>query len=220
MIRMREVEFAYPGEDFRLRVEALDFADGTRVALIGPSGCGKTTLAFLMAGLVRPGHGEIWARDAALHDASDAELRAFRRRQVGFVFQQFELLDYLNAEDNILLSDHLRGRVPRARRDKARLLADRVGVGHRLSHRPAALSQGERQRVAICRALLHEPGLLIADEPTGNLDPDTTDLIMALLHEEVDRLGCTFVMVTHDHGLLDRFDRTLDCRPYSSEGMP
>ncbi len=214
---MRNVEFSYPGENFRLGIEALSFAGGARIALIGPSGCGKTTLAYLMAGLLRPSAGQVWALEQALHDATDAELRHFRRNRVGFVFQQFELLDYLSAEDNILLSDHLAGRVSRDRRDQARHLAKRVGVGHRLRHRPATLSQGERQRVAICRALLHEPRLLIADEPTGNLDPDTTELIMDLLHEQVGRLGCTFVMVTHDHALLQRFDHCLDCRAVSSE---
>ncbi len=217
LIKMRDVEFSYPGEDFRLGVQALSFAEAARVALIGPSGCGKTTLAFLMAGLLRPGAGQVWALGQALHGATDAELRSFRRNRVGFVFQQFELLDYLSAEDNILLSDHLEGHVSRARRDQARKLAERVGVGHRLRHRPATLSQGERQRVAICRALLHEPQLLIADEPTGNLDPDTSELIMGLLHEQVGRLGCTFVMVTHDHALLERFDHCLDCRALSSE---
>ena len=214
---MRALGFSYPGEDFRLEIEALSFPSGARIALIGPSGCGKTTWAYLMAGLRRPDTGRVWALEQALHAATDAELRRCRRNRVGFVFQQFELLDYLSAADNILLSDHLEGRVSRARRDQARGLAERVGISHRLRHRPAALSQGERQRVAICRALLHEPQLLIADEPTGNLDPDASELIMDLLHEQVGRLACTFVMVTHDHALLERFDHCLDCRALSSE---
>ena len=216
MIQVRNVRFSYPGDGFRLRVDRLDIPAGRKCALIGPSGCGKTTLAHLMAGLEQPTEGEILALGTPLHTASDRRLRAFRRERVGFIFQQFELLDYLSAEDNVLLADHLTGRVVRPRREKARELAERVGVSHRLDHRPAALSQGERQRVAICRALLNEPSLLIADEPTGNLDPDTTQRIMALLHEEVARLKCTFVMVTHDHYLLSEFDSTVDCRNFSS----
>lgn len=209
---MSGVRFTYPGGGFDLSVDELRVDEGERVALIGPSGCGKTTLALLCVGIVRPQVGEIRTLNADIHRCPEADLRRLRLQRVGFVFQQFELLEYLTALENILLPARLAGPVTDASRRKARDLAARAGVSHRLEQRPARLSQGERQRVAICRTLMNDPSLVIADEPTGNLDPNTTERVMELLLDEVARLACTFVMVTHDHSLLSRFDRTVDCR--------
>lgn len=213
MIEMSGVRFSYPGSGFGLSVDRLQVAAGERVALIGPSGCGKTTLALLSVGIVRPDAGEIQVLGVPIHLSTDADMRRLRLRRVGFVFQQFELLEYLTAKENILLPARLEGPVTEVLRRRASALAERAGVSHRLDQRPATLSQGERQRVAICRTLMNDPSLIIADEPTGNLDPDTTERVMGLLFDEVSRLACTFVMVTHDHSLLGRFDRTVDCRP-------
>jgi putative ABC transport system ATP-binding protein len=212
VISMKGVRFVYPGGGFGLSVDELSISAGERVALIGPSGCGKTTLALLCVGIVRPDSGEIRTLNAALSECNEKELRRLRLQRVGFVFQQFELLEYLTALENVLLPARLAGPLTDATRRKAGSLAERAGVAHRMAQRPGSLSQGERQRVAICRTLMNDPSLIVADEPTGNLDPDTTERVMELLIDEVADRACTFVMVTHDHSLLTYFDRTIDCR--------
>jgi putative ABC transport system ATP-binding protein len=145
---------------------------------------------------------------------SEAERRRLRIQKIGLVFQQFELLDYLDVRDNILLANMINRALPPVRRMQATAqhLAARLGLGERLRHRPDQLAQGERQRVAICRALLNEPDILIADEPTGNLDPETKVQIMDVIWRQVRERRCTFLMVTHDHALLEPFDRVLDFR--------
>jgi putative ABC transport system ATP-binding protein len=132
-------------------------------------------------------------------------------RKVGLVFQEFELIEYLNAEENILLPLRLGGRLANERSSKERLseLAERTGITHTLARRPAQLSHGERQRVALCRALLQEPPLVLADEPTGSLDPSTSEAVIELLFAEVDRTKAALLMVTHHHDVVSRFDRVL-----------
>jgi putative ABC transport system ATP-binding protein len=183
-----------------------------RVALVGPSGCGKTTLAHLIAGVVSTPEGQVEVLGQRLHELGEDARRRLRIQRIGMVFQRFELLEYLRVKQNIMVPALISaGTLPRPQDTDIRRYAERLGIAHKLDSYPSELSQGERQRVAICRALITEPGLLIADEPTGNLDPTTAATIMDLLEEEVRHHRCTFLMVTHDHSLLGRFDRVVDC---------
>lgn len=218
MIEVRDLEFRYGRGDFSLAVPSLSVKSGERVALVGPSGCGKTSLVYLIAGILRPERGTIAVDGSPITGLGEAALRAYRITRIGFVFQQFELLDYLTVQDNILLPNLVNDALPgaRTRRDEARALASSLGVGDKLGRRPAQLSQGEKQRVAICRALLNAPDIIIADEPTGNLDPDMSHRIMDLIHEQVTARGATLLMVTHDHTLLEPFDRVIDCRAFAA----
>jgi putative ABC transport system ATP-binding protein len=163
---------------------------------MGPSGSGKSSLMHLLAGLDRPTGGEVWIDDAQLGALGDTELTKLRRRQIGFVFQFFNLLPMLTAEENILLPLRLAGRKPE--RAWVEELIDRVGLGDRRAHRPSELSGGQQQRVAIARALVSRPTIMFADEPTGNLDSRTGGEILELLRHMVSELGQTTVMVTHD----------------------
>ncbi len=212
MIQVHDLAFAYPKANFRLEVPRLALAAGEKVAIVGPSGTGKTTLLNLLAGLLVPQHGSIIIDGSPMTGIGDTARRRLRRHKLGFVFQDFQLIPYLSAYDNILHPYRLD---PEARltpdvRARARALAAAVGVSERLGQRPRALSQGEKQRVAICRALIRRPRLLLADEATGNLDPENKTLILDLLFRRAEEDGAALLAVTHDHGLLDRFDRVID----------
>ena len=180
--------------------------------MIGSSGCGKTTLAHLIAGIHRPQRGEIHVGRHALHAMGDRARRNFRISEIGFIFQEFALLDYLNVEENILLPYFVNSSLPldQAARDAAHGLADRLGIGDKLKRHPAQLSGGEKQRVAICRALAAQPSLIIADEPTGNLDPANAQAVTDLLCALADQHGATLLMVTHELAVLEKFHRTID----------
>ena len=212
MIAMEERRFAYGDGGFELRVDDLAIDAGEHVACIGPSGTGKTTLVNLVAGILVADRGRVLVDGQDLALLADGERRRFRISNVGLVFQEFELLEYLSALENILLPYHVTGHLvadpPTV--DRARGLADSMGLGPVLARRPRRLSQGERQRVAICRALITEPKLLMCDEPTGNLDPRTAGVTLDLLFERVKERDATLLMVTHNHGILDRFGRVLD----------
>lgn len=212
MIAVEQLEFAYGATPFRLHVPELQIDRGQKAALIGPSGVGKTTLAYLIAGIFTPAAGTIRIDDVEISAASDARRRDWRISQVGFVFQEFELLEYLSVRENILLPYRLNGTLKLTAdvRRRADTLAESLGLGDKLRRRPRTLSQGEKQRVAICRALITSPKLIIADEPTGNLDPTTAETIMDLLLSAVTEREATLLMVTHNHALLDRFDRVID----------
>lgn len=220
MIEIRGLHFSYPDDEFRLNIPSFDVPPGEKLSVIGPSGSGKTTFLNLVSGIVTPDRGTVRVSDIEVSALSDARRRAFRIRHIGFVFQDFELLDYLNVIDNILhpyrITDALR--LDAGVRERARLLADRMGIGDKLKRRATDLSHGEKQRVAICRALLPEPRLLLADEATGNLDPHNKGLILDLLFDSVDAHGATLLAVTHDHELLSRFDRVVDFADYRSTG--
>jgi len=216
VIEIRDLHFSYPGGEFRLGVPSFDVQPGEKLAVIGASGSGKTTLLNLVSGIVTPERGRVRVADVEVSALSDARRRAFRIRQIGFVFQDFELLDYLNVMDNILHPFRITHalKLNAAVRERARALADRMGIGDKLRRQANDLSQGEKQRVAICRALLPEPRLLLADEATGNLDPYNKRLILDLLFDSVDAHGATLLAVTHDHDLLPRFDRVVDFADY------
>ena len=210
MIGLRNIQMSYPVEQSRvsvLRDVSLDIHAGESVAIIGPSGSGKTTLLLLLAGLDHPDSGAIEIQGTQLDALSADELADLRRDRMGIVFQSFHLIPSLTALGNVTLPLEVAGD---AEADaKAREMLKRVGLGHRESHYPMQLSGGEQQRVAIARALVHAPPLILADEPTGNLDKDTGSAISDLLFDLHDTLGSTLVLVTHDGSLAARCDRQL-----------
>ena len=176
----------------------LTLARGEFVALVGPSGSGKSTVLHLIGGLDRPTSGEVWIDGIELSASDEHTLTHHRRTHVGFVFQGFNLLPRLTAEENVALPLMFSGVPEKERRARARALLARVGLGQRLAHRPTQLSGGEQQRVAIARALIGQPALLLADEPTGNLDSTTGAEIMALLRELNRERALTLLVVSHD----------------------
>jgi putative ABC transport system ATP-binding protein len=190
-----------------VRGVSLEVAPGELVAIMGSSGSGKSTLMHMLAGLDRPSEGEAFIAGAEISRLGDRELTRLRRTHIGFVFQFFNLLPMLTAEENILLPLLIAGRKPD--RDWVEELVQTVGLGERLRHRPSELSGGQQQRVAIARALVSRPAVLFADEPTGNLDSRTSAEILALLRDSVDRFGQTTVMVTHDARAATIADRIL-----------
>jgi putative ABC transport system ATP-binding protein len=212
VIRIRSLEFSYPGTEFRLSIPEFSIAVGEKVAVIGPSGSGKTTLLNLVAGILQPDKGSIRVDDCQVDRMGDAARRNFRINRIGFIFQGFELVEYLDVLDNILHPYRITRslKLDRNIRDRACSLAGQMGIGNRLGRPVNRLSQGEQQRVAICRALLPEPSLILADEATGNLDPRNKDQILDLLFQSVAEQGATLLAVTHDQELLPRFDRVVD----------
>ena len=212
MIALRGLRFAYPGSAFALDIAEFHVGQGEKVALIGPSGAGKTTLLKIIGGIVPAQAGQVRVDGRMLQDMGDAARRDFRIRRVGFVFQALELLDYLNVFDNIVHTYRINPvlRLDASVRARARRLAEEVGLGGKLRRLPAELSQGERQRAAVCRALLAGPGLILADEATGNLDPANKVRIVDLLFDAAERQQASLLAVTHDHDLLPRFDRVID----------
>ena len=212
MIRVADLEFTYRGGEFRLAIDELTIESGTTAAVVGPSGSGKTTWLHLLAGILVPDAGTIEVNDVEVSKLDDRRRREFRVRQIGMVFQEFELLDHLSVLDNILLPYRITPALDLDAevRDRAVDLAERVGLGDKVRRPPRRLSQGERQRVGVCRALLPDPPLLFADEPTGNLDPETTDRVLDLLFDYAEEKGATLLTVTHDHAQLNRFARILD----------
>jgi predicted ABC-type transport system involved in lysophospholipase L1 biosynthesis ATPase subunit len=214
MIGVEDLRFRYAPGSFGLAVDSLRVARGQAVACIGPSGSGKSTLIQLLTGILVPDEGVVTLADRPLSGLGEDDRRARRSAEVGFVFQEFELFDYLTALDNVLLPFRVARdlRVTAEIVARARRLAEACGIEAVLARRPRRLSQGERQRVAICRALVTEPDLVIADEPTGSLDPDTGGAILDLLFGQVRERGATLFTVTHDHAVLDRFDRVVDVR--------
>ena len=220
MISISDLKFHYPNSDFRFTIPEFAAASGEKLAVVGPSGSGKTTLLNLLAGILTPDQGNVQVGEVAVSDLNDAGRRDFRIRNIGFVFQDFELLDYLSILDNILhpyrITDALKltGEV----RQRADLLAEQMGIAGHLKKHPSELSQGEKQRAAICRALLPNPSLILADEATGNLDPANKTRILDLLFKSVEDHDATLVAVTHDHELLPRFDRVIDFQTFQTGG--
>jgi putative ABC transport system ATP-binding protein len=187
-----------------LRGVDLSVASGESVALTGESGSGKSTLLHLIAGLDEVDSGEVWIGDAPVSGFSDSARAKLRRLQLGLVFQQFNLVPSLNVADNLALQARLAGRHDAGWQDE---LVERLGLGETLKRYPEQLSGGQQQRVAIGRALATKPTLLLADEPTGNLDEDTADAVLGLTRELVARSGCGFLMVTHSMRLAGMLDR-------------
>ena len=185
----------------------MDFPNGRFAAIMGPSGSGKSTLLHLLAGLDRPSSGIVRIAGVDLTELNDKELTELRREKIGFIFQTFNLLPVLSAEENILLPLSIAGRKPD--REWFERLIDTVGIRDRLSHRPAELSGGQQQRVAVARALISRPSVVFADEPSGNLDSKASGDVLSLLRQAVDDFGQTVVMVTHDAHAASFADRLL-----------
>jgi len=190
-----------------LRGVSMRVPPGEFTAVMGPSGSGKSTLMHILAGLDVPTTGQVWIGGEEITEMSDDELTLLRRRRIGFIFQFFNLLPMLTAEQNVVLPLSIAGEKPE--RDWIDEVIHKVGLGERRTHRPSELSGGQQQRVAIARALVSRPTILFADEPTGNLDSTTSDEILALMRESVDSLGQTTLMVTHDATAAAIADRIL-----------
>jgi putative ABC transport system ATP-binding protein len=189
----------------------LDVPEGQTLAVMGPSGCGKSSLLHLLGGLERPTAGEIWLAGRRIDTLSERALAKLRRRSVGFVFQAFHLVEELTAAENVELPALLAGRPWREARRRARVLLDRVGLADRARHLPSELSGGQRQRVAIARALANDPLVVLADEPTGNLDSAATFDVLRIF-AELRSAGQTLVIVTHDERVAATADRLVQMR--------
>ncbi len=195
-----------------LRSINLEVGPGQFVALVGPSGSGKSTLLNLVGGLDCPTSGELWVGGVELSASKEKALTEHRRQRVGFVFQSFNLLPRLSAVENVALPLIFVGTAERERLERARQLLDQVGLSDRLEHRPTQLSGGEQQRVAIARALVNHPAIILADEPTGNIDTVTGADIMALLRRLNREQGVTLLLVTHDPEAASFADRVIQLR--------
>jgi putative ABC transport system ATP-binding protein len=195
-----------------LRGVDVTVAKGEFVAVVGPSGSGKTTFMQLVGGLDRPTAGRVTLAGQPIDALSDARLSAFRRQKLGFVFQFFHLLPTLSAEENVCLPMLLDGQAQQKIAPRAAELLERVGLGHRRHHCPDQLSGGEMQRVAIARALIADPVLILADEPTGNLDTRTGRIVLELFRDTVKERGQTVIMVTHDPRAAELADRVIGLR--------
>ena len=217
MIELSQVNFEYKESDFRLQINSIKAESRKAVALIGPSGCGKTTLMSLIAGVLPSQKGSISIGNAKIHQLTDKRRRLFRIQNIGFVFQDFALLEYLNLYENILHPYHINSALTLDSTVKKRAndLAEQVGISKRLKHYPGQTSIGEQQRCAIARALLNEPAVILADEPTGNLDPNNKKAILEILLQYVRDHDATLLVATHDYDLLEYFDETIDFKTLS-----
>lgn len=212
MIRLENVTRTFPvpggGELRALDRMSLRVERGELVAVVGASGSGKSSLLYAIGGLAAPSSGKVFLEDVEIYGLDAAARAALRRTEVGFVFQTFNLVPYLTSEENVALPALLAGKSREEAFEKAGRMLERLGVSARRRHRPAELSVGERQRVGIGRALVNGPKVLLADEPTGNLDPASAGQAIALFHE-LHAAGQTIVMVTHDPGLAEQAPRVV-----------
>ena len=189
---------------------SVDFEQGKFTAIMGPSGSGKSTMMHILAGLDAPTSGRVFVEDTDITALKDTALTKLRRDRIGFVFQSFNLVPTLDARANILLPMRLAGKAPE--KEWFDLIVNSLGIANRLNHRPSEMSGGQQQRVAVARALMSRPAVIVADEPTGNLDSHSTDEVMDLLRRAVDELGQSVIMVTHDTATAVYADRVLVCR--------
>jgi putative ABC transport system ATP-binding protein len=207
-LALRDVVKEYPGGVTALREVSVEIARGEQVAVVGPSGSGKTTMLTILGTLERPTRGEVRVGDRNVASVSDADLAGLRAHEIGFVFQAFHLQEAMTSVDNVALGMLYTGAPLRQRREAARAALERVGLGHRLDFKPKQLSGGERQRVAIARAIAKRPMIILADEPTGNLDSASGGEVMRLLHELAGD-GATLALITHDERIASGFARRL-----------
>jgi putative ABC transport system ATP-binding protein len=210
-LRLGDVVKEYPGGVLALRGVSVEIEAGDQVAVVGPSGSGKTTMLTVLGTLERPTSGTVQVAGRDVAKASDVELAGLRAHEIGFVFQDFHLQDSMTALENVANGMLYTGAPARERREAARAALERVGLGPRLTHRPPQLSGGERQRVAIARAVAKRPAIILADEPTGNLDSKSGEEVMALLRE-LSAGGATLALITHEHQIADGFPRQIQMR--------
>lgn len=211
MIHLDHIRKSYRKRDqevIAFHTQALTINKGDYVAIVGPSGSGKTTFLSLLGGMLSPDTGRVWIDGKSLYDLSVAERTQRRRELIGFVFQTFNLVPYLTAIENVQVPLYLAG-VPEAeQRERATELLKQVGLADRLDHKPSELSTGQQQRVALARTLANNPRIILADEPTGNLDPTSREMVLSLFDQFIQE-GRTIVMVTHDPGAAARSRRQL-----------
>jgi putative ABC transport system ATP-binding protein len=213
LIELRDIDFRYPAiGGFGIHIPRLSIPAGDCVAVVGPSGSGKTTLLGLLAGTLAPARGAMTINDTDLDILDDSQRRRFRIQHIGQVFQAFELLHYLTVVENVMLPHYINasGADRKNVHQRALELLSDVGLGPKADSKPGELSQGEQQRVAVCRAMLNQPALLLADEPTGNLDQANKQNVVDLLLDQAQRNRSTLLMVTHDQSLLESFSTVLD----------
>ncbi len=208
MIRITDLDFSYGHERFAFRLKQLDIRSGEKVALIGPSGYGKTTLLRIIAGIVPFQADSFSIGDTDWVEAPERKKVQKRREEFGIVFQDFKLLPYLTVLENILIN------APTLGKEEALKVLDDLKIKDKAKSYPKQLSQGEQQRVAIARALIKKPKVLLADEPTGNLDPETKDRAKSLIFEQCNATKSTLLFITHDMDLLEGFDRVLNCKEF------
>jgi len=216
MISVRNLTFTYKEGGFSLRVPELTVGQGEKVAVVGPSGCGKTTLINLLCGILVPTTGTIQFNDIYISKLAYEDRQDIRIFKMGLVFQEFELLEYLNVLENIVLPFRINQILTMDNTvvDRARNLAEDLGLGNKLSRFPGCLSQGERQRVAVCRAMVTQPDIIFGDEPTGNLDPRNRDQVMEMLFRYSAADKVPLVIVTHDDDLQASFDRPINIQEF------
>lgn len=218
MLELVDISKTYSGRNglpvSALRNVNIKVCEGEFVSVVGPSGSGKSTLLFVIGAMLRPTEGQVVFNSTNVYGLSAGRRASLRRSRIGFVFQTFNLIPYLTCLENVVLPAILAGETRQASVERAKKLLDRLGLSHRLSHRPAELSVGERQRVALCRSTVNRPRLLLADEPTGNLDVSMRDQVSRLLRE-LNAEGQTIITVTHDPSMAKAGTRVLGLR----EGM-
>lgn len=219
MINIQSLQFHYLQGNFLLNIPDLSIKKNEKVVFIGPSGSGKTTLLNLIAGIITPARGEISIDSQVISSFDEAKRRAYRIQHIGHVFQTFELFSYLSVIDNILLPARINPilKVTPQLQQQAEELLSQMNLTHKANDYPQQLSQGEQQRVAVCRALLMCPSLLLADEPTGNLDVFNKEKALNLLLDYAEQQQSTLIVVTHDQALLDNFDRVIDFQNFLSQ---
>ncbi len=216
LIRLLRVSRSYPAQQdagvTALADVTLEIRAGEFVSITGPSGCGKSTLLHLLGGLDRPTEGEVWVGDLALHQADEAALTQYRRHELGIVFQFYNLLPTMNVLENVMLPLLLQGEAPVKTEPRARELLELVGLSHRTGHFVHQLSGGELQRTAIARALIHRPRLLLADEPTGNLDSAGAERVLAVFEKIASQALTTMIVVTHSEEVAQAAPRRIRMR--------
>ena len=212
ILQIRDLHFQYPASDFKIEISDIKITQGSKIAISGKSGSGKTTLIHLISGILKPQSGEILFFDKSITDMNENDIRKHRISNIGFIFQEFELLDYLNVMDNLVLPYKINKSLSLDEeiKDKAKEIANRIGIGNKLDQHPKQLSGGERQRLAIARALITSPPLIIADEPTGNLDDKTSNIVMDEITDQVSYTNSTLIMISHNNELISSFDEIID----------
>ena len=212
ILQIEDLKFWYTGKGFQLEISNLKINKGSKVAILGKSGSGKTTLAHLISGILKPQSGLIRFMGQDISNLSDGERRAYRIKNIGFIFQEFELIEYLSVLDNLILPYKLTKSLSLNEEtiSRAKAIAGRIEIENKLHKYPNQLSGGERQRLATARALITSPALVIADEPTGNLDTQTANKVLNEIINQSSKSNSTLLMITHDPRLLESFDQVID----------